>query len=71
MDFNNVLIVTTSKQDQNYIDATTKLDNANFDYSVFTVPGCELSKLKNISFPIFFAKDKKKLDTVKRILGLC
>lgn len=71
MDFNNVLIVTTSKQDQNYIDATTKLDNANFDYSVVTVPGWELSKLKNISFPVFFAKDKKKLDTVKRILGLC
>lgn len=71
MDFNNVLIVTTSKQDQNYIDATTKLDNANFDYSVVTVPDCELSKLKNISFPVFFAKDKKKLDTVKRILGLC
>lgn len=70
MDFNNVLIVTTSKQDQNYIDATTKLDNANFNYSVVTLPGCA-TKLKNTSFPLFFAKDEKKSDAVRRILGLC
>lgn len=70
MDFNNVLILTPSKQDQNYIAAITKLDNASFDYSVYTVPGCELSKFKNEEFPLFCGK-KEEIDKVRRILGLC
>ena len=37
MKINNVLIITQSKQDRNYIEAITKLDNAGFAYSVINL----------------------------------
>lgn len=69
MNNNNVFIVTQSKQDPNYIKATTKLDNVSFDYSVITAPGCATT-LKNNALPVFLG-EKKKINEVRRVLGLC
>lgn len=68
MKINNVLIITQSKQDRNYIEAITKLDNAGFAYSVINLQLDGVAELKNKNWPFFFGK-KEKLDEVRRILG--
>lgn len=68
MKINNVLIITQSRQDKNYIEAITKLDNAGFAYSVIDLQLDGVAELKNKNQPFFLGK-KEKLDEVRRILG--